>query len=554
MKNVFIVLFFFLSISAFSYTGEVVKSFNAPGGYSTGLCFDGKNLWVADRQTDKLYCVNPKSGKIKRAIESPAYWPTGLTYDGKYLWNADIRGLTDKSEHYDGKIFKIDPKDGTILKTFRAPSKSPQGLAWDGKYMWCVDDRADKLIQFSVEDGTTISSFKSPSKNPMGLTFDGKYLWTSDRVTDEIYMIDPATGYVIIIADAPGKYTRGLAYDGKNLWATDYQSDKIFKLKVRDGVKYIRKDEQTHKVVFNHRAACYGPGKIKTLDVNIGIPENRVNQDIIGEISYNIKPTEIVTDKWGQRTALFSYNNIKPTEERLSQMTVNFKSYNVRYFIYPEDVGELKDIPDDIKKKYLADNEKYQINHDVIKSTLKKVVGDEQNAYNITRKIHQYLIGHLHYIMDGAWDTAPTVLTNGHGSCSEYTFVFMALCKAAGIPTRYVGATWIKKDESSMDNVYHRWPEMYLPNYGWIPTDPTHGDREYPRDQAFPIGLVRNSALITTQSGGGSKTMEWTYNSNENYTTEPKTNLDITHYGDWEVVEELPKVVAKDGDVKMMCE
>jgi len=153
------------------------------------------------------------------------------------------------------------------------------------------------------------------------------------------------------------------------------------------------------------------------------------------------------------------------------------------------------------------------------------------------RKIHQYLIGHLHYLMDGEWDTAPTVLANGHGSCSEYSFVFIALCKAAGLPVRYVGSTCYRKELAYMDDVYHRWVEVYLPNYGWIPADPTRGDRTTRRDQAYPIGLVLNTALITTQSGGGSSTMGWTYNSNENYTTEPKTNINITHYADWDKVD-----------------
>lgn len=531
-----LVLVAFCSTS-FAYSGDIVKSFSTQSNYPTGLCFDGKNLWLADRGTDKIYCLNPETGALIRQIESPAYWPMGLAWDGKYLWNADYRGRTDKSEDLDGMIFKIDPKDGTILKTLKSPSKSPKGLTWDGKYLWCVDDKADKVIQFSQVDGTTIKSFKSPAKDPKGITFDGKYLWISDRGTDEIYMVDPKTGFVIIILDAPGNCIHGLAVNDKKLWTVDFEDDKIYQLKIRDSEKFVRKDKQLHKVTFNHNVTCYGPGKIKTLNVNIALPENRDNQTILGDINYNIKPNEILTDIWGQKTALFQFKDIKPGEKTEIQVTTVFESYNVRYFIYPENVGSIEDIPKDIKEKYLLDDEKYQINSKVIQETIKQVVGNEKNPYWIMRNIHQYLIGHLHYLMDGAWDTAPTVITNKHGSCSEYSFVFIALCKAAGLPTRYVGSTWDRKELAYMDDVYHRWVEVYLPNYGWIPTDPTHGDRTTPRDQAYPIGLVRNSALITTQSGGGSSTMEWTYNSNENYTTEPKTNINITNYADWDKID-----------------
>jgi len=517
-------------------TGKIIKEFKTQGKYPTGICFDGKNIWQADRETDKIYCTNPETGTLIKEIESPAYWPMGLAWDGKYLWNADYRGRTDKSEDRDGMIFKIDPKDGTILKTLRAPSNSPKGLTYDGKYLWLVDDRADKVIQFSPEDGATISSFKSPAKDPKGITFDGKYLWISDRETDEIYMVDPKTGFVIIVVDAPGNYVHGLAVKDKKLWAVDYESDKIYQLRIKDDVKFIRKNKQLHKVTFNHNTTCYGPGSIKTLEVNIALPENRDNQELLKEITYNIKPTKIATDRWGQKTAQFQFKNIKPGKKISIQVTSIFETYDVRYFLYPEKIGSLSDIPKEIKEKYLIDDEKYQINSEVIQETVKKVVGNEKNPYWIMRNLHQYLIGHLHYLMDGAWDMAPTVITNGHGSCSEYTFVFISLCRAAGLPARYVGSVWDRKELAYMDDVYHRWVEVYLPNYGWIPTDPTHGDRDLPRDQAFPIGLVRNGALITTQSGGGSSTLDWTYNSNEKYTTEPKTNINITHYADWDKI------------------
>lgn len=530
-----LVLIFNVSINA--QTGKILNEFKSQGEFPTGICHDGNNLWYADRGTDKIYCVDAENGQVIKEIESPAYWPSGLTFDGEYLWGADFRGRTDKAEDRDGMVFKIDPEDGTILKTLRAPSSSPMGLAFDGKYLWLVDDKADKVIQFSPQDGATISSFKSPSSDSRGITYDGKYLWIADREKDEIYMVDPKTGFVIIIMDAPGQYVHGITVKGDKLWAVDQQDDEVYQLQIKDDVKLLRKNKETHKITFNHHTTCYGPGKIKSLDVFLALPENRDNQKLLGDIAYNTKPTDIVTDKWGQKTALFHYENIKPGEKKAIQVTSIVETHDVRYFLYPEKMGTLADIPQNIKSKYLQDEEKYQINDEVIQNTVKKVVGDETNPYWIMRKLHQFLIAHLYYKMDGAWDMAPTVISNGHGSCSEYTFVYIALCRASGLPARYVGSTWDRKEKTYLDEVYHRWVEVYLPNYGWIPTDPTHGDRDNPRDQAFPIGFVSNEALITTQSGGGSETMEWTYNSNEKYVTEPKTNLNITHYGDWDKVD-----------------
>ena len=42
------------------------------------------------------------------------------------------------------------------------------------------------------------------------------------------------------------------------------------------------------------------------------------------------------------------------------------------------------------------------------------------------------------------------------------------MCRAAGLPARYVGAIMIRGDDASTDEVYHRWPEVYLPGYGVV--------------------------------------------------------------------------------------
>jgi len=517
-----------LMTSLFAFTGEIVRNFDIPGTCPTGLTYDGSHLWLADRKADRLFCISPKSGKVLRSISSPAYWPMGLTWDGEALWNADVNS---------GKIYRINPENGLIMKTIDAPESSPRGLAWDGKYLWCTDNISDKIIQFSPDDGTTIREFKSPAKDPRGICFDGTYLWIADRVADEIHMVDPESGCVILITEAPGAFTRGLAFDGKFLWAVDYQNDKLYQLKIRDNEIFVRSDERHAKVTITHQMKNFGPNDIKTADVHLPIPMNRDNQRLNGDIQYTPKYSQIATDKWGQKTAVLHSENLKAQAIQEFVSVTDATIWETRYFIFPDKVGALQEIPKEIMALYLENNEKYQIDHPVIREALKECVGEEKNPYWIARKIFNYLIENMYYEMVGGWNTAPTVLDRGNGSCSEYTFVYIAMCRAAGLPARYVGSVVVRNDDVSMDDVFHRWAEVYLPNYGWIPVDPSGGDQELPRDQANYFGHLANRFLITTESGGGSETMGWTYNANEFWTTEPQTKVEIETIAEWEPLD-----------------
>ena len=524
----FSLIVFFVLSQAFAFTGEIGASYPTPGSCPTGLTFDGKYLWNADSKSDLLYCIDPQDGEIIRSIPSPGFWPMGLCWDGQYLWNVDVNT---------GRIYQIDPTDGTIIRTLAAPTGSPRGLCWDGQYLWCSDNRSEKIVQFSPEDGTTIREFTAPAKESRGLCFDGRYLWIADRGNDEIYMVDPASGSVLLITEAPGPFTRGLAYDGRHLWAVDYQNDQLYRLKIRDSERFVRRDQRDAKITLTHQVRNYGYGQIKTLDVHLAIPSDRDNQRIHDKILYTPQPTDILSDQWGQETAHFRFTDIHPSDVVTVQSVTTASIYEVRYFIYPDQVGPLTEIPKKIRNSYLIDNEKYQINHPVIQKAVRTCLQGEENPYWIARRIFDYLIENMYYEMVGGWNTAPTVLERGNGSCSEYSFVYIAMCRAAGLPARYVGSVVVRGDDASLDDVYHRWVEVYLPNYGWVPVDPSGGDNDLPRDQANYFGHLSNSFLITTQGGGASKTLGWTYNSNEFWTTDPQTNVQIEAFAEWEPLE-----------------
>ena len=521
-----VLVFVLISPALQAYPGKVIQSFALPGKFCTGLTFDGHHLWVADYKTDHIYKLDPSSGAVLHQIPSPGFWPTGLAWDGEYLWNAD-RGQD--------RIYKIDPEDGTVLWTIESPSREPEGLTWDGTTLWLGDAAANTImkIDLSDSDGTAVKKFDGPARSVNGLTFDGQYLWASDRNLDEIYMIDPESGEVILILDAPGPYPRGLAWDGHDLWNVDYQTDSLYRLVRQDEETFRLKDTRKAKVTLTHQVTVTGQGILKDLDVFLAIPENMTQQKVLDQ-SFTPGRYTMKHDRWNQRVAAFNYRDISPNEIVQTIMKIDAEISAIRYFIYPDRVGPLESIPKDISELYTADGSKYLTGDPYIQKLVSEVVGDETHPYRIARKIFNYVRNHLEYIMEGGWNAAPMVLQRGTGSCSEYSFCFISLCRSAGLPARYVGAIVVRGDDASLDESFHRWPEIYLPNYGWVPIDPQGGDRPLPRDQAMHIGNLSNRFLITTQGGGDSEYLGWYYNYNSKYITEPQTRVTIETFGEWE--------------------
>jgi len=59
------------------------------------------------------------------------------------------------------------------------------------------------------------------------------------------------------------------------------------------------------------------------------------------------------------------------------------------------------------------------------------------------------------------------------GKCTDIHSVFVALCRAAGVPAREIfGIRLGKKPVVDITRWQHCWAEFYLPGYGWVPVDP----------------------------------------------------------------------------------
>lgn len=492
----------------------------------TGVAWTGTSMWIADRMSDSFIEVDLDDGGTLRRLSSPGYFPSGLAWDGRLLWSTDPSA---------GKIYATDTETGMTVRTLDSPTPSPTGIAWNGGDLWICDNRSDRILRIDPGDGTTIVSFPSPATDPRGITFGLGYLWCSDRVRDCIYMLCPRTGMVIMILDAPGPFSWGLTWKDGMLINSDYQHDALYEVIARDDDLYKTYNPRKAVVTFTTEAVAMGPGRLESLDIFYADPVDRVNQRLTSPTRYSPDPL-FEEDRWGQRIAHFHFESIESGSSVEVSLVSAVETSAIRFFIFPDLVGTK--IPADIKGRYLEDDIKFDLEHPYIQKIVREAAGEEKNLYWRARKLYQYLIENMEYQLSGGWNTAPTVLERRNGSCSEYSFSYIALCRAAGIPARYVGALVVRGDDASYDDVFHRWNEIYLPGYGWVPVDANAGDRELPADQGAAFGGISNRFLVTTEGGGNSEYLGWSYNHENRWVSSGKCSVKFEAIAEWEPVED----------------
>jgi len=494
----FRIVWLILSLSALLFpSGLRGIALPAPTRCPSGLAWDGENLWLADWREAKIYEINSQSGQVRGIFPAPCLKPTGLAWVKGDLFVADGEGM----------IYGFNPQSGEVKVRFPAPGSSPTGLGWDGRALILTDRKM--VYMLNPLDGTTLDYFPAPYLHSQGVCFDGQYIWLADRMKDEIYLLRPQDGITITSVASPGPYPCGLAWDGKSIWNVDFQTDSLYRIDLAELPPFQVADYRMAELEFVHRLENLGPGTIKSGRIAIAVPTNSPRQQLLSPIKYRPQPAQVVTDRWGQEIALYPIRDLAPHQRIEVSYTLKARLGAISYVLLPERAGTLEEIPQQVRDRYLVEGSRYFITEDLVKSRAKEITAGEGNTYWIARKIFKWVINHLEYERVGGWDVAPTLIKRGTGSCSEYAFLFIALCRASGLPARFEGGTAMRGDEASVDGVYHRWAEVYLPGYGWVPIDPSRGDRKYGAERIGAIGRLSNRLFVTTYGGGDSPYLGW---------------------------------------------
>ncbi|NOR15000.1 MAG: hypothetical protein GQ544_04790 [Candidatus Aminicenantes bacterium] len=101
-----------------------------------------------------------------------------------------------------------------------------------------------------------------------------------------------------------------------------------------------------------------------------------------------------------------------------------------------------------------------------ITALARKIVGEEKNSWRAAKKIAEWINLNLTPNYDVGFASAKEIMQNREGDCSEHAVLFVALCRAVGLPAR--AAIGVMYADGFF--AYHMWPEVYVGD--WVSLDP----------------------------------------------------------------------------------
>jgi len=126
-------------------------------------------------------------------------------------------------------------------------------------------------------------------------------------------------------------------------------------------------------------------------------------------------------------------------------------------------------------RKYLAPTSLGPIDGEV-KKLAEKIVAGKTGVLEKAQAIYDWTCDNMYRDPDtkgcGKGDVCALLHKPG-GKCTDISSVYIALCRAAGVPAREIfGIRLGKTSTQDITAWQHCWAEFYLPGTGWVPVDP----------------------------------------------------------------------------------
>ncbi|MDZ7760185.1 MAG: transglutaminase-like domain-containing protein [Desulfovermiculus sp.] len=150
-------------------------------------------------------------------------------------------------------------------------------------------------------------------------------------------------------------------------------------------------------------------------------------------------------------------------------------------------------------KKYTQTTPWIQTNNDLIINKSKSIVKNLIDPYQKAKSIFNWIIKQdWQQLTKNDYEDALSVLKTKRTACGGKANLFVALCRASGIPARSISGFHPFSDtfpesgslQAFFDLGSHTWAEFYLSDYGWVQCEPGHHDG---------FGKINQERIITSK-------------------------------------------------------
>lgn len=217
----------------------------------------------------------------------------------------------------------------------------------------------------------------------------------------------------------------------------------------------------------------------ESIRVILPVPPQTMSQNVK---SWSVTPAPVRqhTSRYGYRFLEFESGPAMPGYRWTIVFEADIDLTRIRYPIDADQVGAREEIPEGIRLDYTADGPYYGIDNPAIRTAVAEAAGSETNLYRRAVAIWKYVRDRLVFQGGGGKQPAPTTLALGEGTCTEYSFLAIAMLRADGIPARFIAGPVNRIPKGAThgrDTAFHKMIEVYLPRYGWVPLESSHLDR-----------------------------------------------------------------------------
>ncbi len=224
-----------------------------------------------------------------------------------------------------------------------------------------------------------------------------------------------------------------------------------------------------------------GPGNLNEVSCKIEVPKTFEPFQIVNNCSKESENAKEIEDDYGNIFYQYYLGDIIEGGSASVKVNCDLVVYEFDDKGY-DNIFATFDADDEDLGLYTSSETYIDSDSPIIIEAVNKTVGDESNPFLIAEKLYNYITDNLEYDFALAEDNnrqlfkASEILERGKGTCMDYSIAYAAVCRAAGIPAKYVTGipvTVVVDKENQEIYAGHAWNEIKLPEYGWVPLDVT---------------------------------------------------------------------------------